>query len=277
MKGANMLKRLFTVLIILLFANTCFAGVVGNSSDIKVPYGPGISKMKASGMGPFKLSFDAEALIDKNLTEEDTTRSKHELDGQWYMFRLGYVFADRVEPYIKFGDSHVTASWTENSNDVKLKGDHGLVFGAGVRMLAFEMPEYRLKFTLDTQYRHTEPEADSITVGVPGRFVSTSEFEVTEWQVGGIVSMEFPLKYDRKDPAAIYSIIPYTGIAYSDGNVKAEFPYNGFTYKLSNAKNKDKLLLIAGCDITSPENISLNAEARLIGETSASGGCTLKF
>jgi hypothetical protein len=36
-------------------------------------------------------------------------------------------------------------------------------------------------------------------------------------------------------------------------------------------------MLVTGCDITSPQDVSLNIEGRWLGETAGSAGLTVKF
>lgn len=271
-----MLKKLFITGIILLFASSCFAATAGNTSDPKTPYGPGIANMQASGLGPFKVSFDCDWIFDKDLTGASGVTSA-EIEGQKYLVRIGYTFADRIEPYLKLGGSHLKASWKQRGYDIKAKSEHGLAIGLGAKALVFEIPEHRLRFSLDGQYLYTDPDIREGFVDNPERSISVTEFKVKEWQIAGMVSMEFPLNYDKKDPAAIYSLIPYAGLAYSNSDNDVRFRCAGVDFDLGNAENEDKFVLITGCDLISPENVSLNAEGRWIGETAASGGVTVKF
>lgn len=271
-----MAKKLFVAVVIWLFASSCFAATAGNTSDPKVPYGPGIANMQASGMGPFKVSFDSEWIFDKELKDKDAITSA-ESEGEWYLFKIGYTFADRVEPYVKLGASHLKASWTERGSQIKVKGEKGFAAGIGGKVLVYEIPEHKLRFSLDGQYRYTNPDIDNVMLDIPNRMVTVTEFDVKEWQITGIMSIEFPIGYNRRDPAAVYSFIPYLGFAYSESETNSKFDFNGLTYDLNGAGNDSNLLLVTGCDIVSPDNGSLNIEGKWIGETSASAGCTVKF
>lgn len=269
-------KRFFIAAVIWLFASSCFAATAGNTSDPKVPYGPGIANMQASGMGPFKVSFDTEWVFDKDLKDKDAVTDS-ESEGEWHLFRIGYTFADRVEPYVKLGMSRIKTSWTERSRRIKVKGEKGFAAGIGGKVLVYEMPEHKIRLSLDGHYLYTNPDIDKATVDLPNRAVNATEFDVKEWQITGIISMEFPLSYNRRDPAAIYSLIPYLGFAYADSDTNSKFEYSGLTYDLNGAGNDSKFLFITGCDIVAPENASLNIEGKWVGETSGSAGCTLKF
>ena len=272
-----MFKGLILTVALLFIAGSCFAQVAGNTSDPKIPYGNGIANLKDSGMGPIKVAFDADWVFDRKL-EDSSGVSSAELEGQKYLFRIGYTIADRVEPYVKIGTSHLKSSWTQSGSAIKTRAEDGIGLGFGGKVLAFEIPEHKLRFSLDGQYFYTDPGIKSARIGDNSdRSVSAAEFKVSEWQISGILSMEFIIGGDRDNPATPYSIIPYVGGAYSDSKTKVQFQTSGTDYNIGDAESKNKFLLITGCDITSPENISINVEGRWIGETAASGGCTVKF
>ncbi|MFC1808378.1 hypothetical protein ACFL0T_08475 [Candidatus Omnitrophota bacterium] len=264
------------IAVIISYSYSCFATTAGNSSDPKVPYGPGISNQEASGFGPLKLVFDADWVFNKDLVGRSGVTSA-DIEGQKYLFRFGYTFFDRVEPYLKFGMSRLNAGWREQGFNISAKSEHGLIFGLGGKVLAFEVPEHRLRFSVDGQYIYTDPGVDKVSINNPNRSVSASEFTVKEWQVAGIVSMEFVLEYDPKDPAAVYSLIPYGGLGYINSDTDISFNSAGTNFDIGSAENDSKLLLITGLDITSPENVSLNIEGRWVGETAASAGFNVKF
>ena len=221
-----MLRSVLLAIVIISFAGNCFAAVAGNTSDPKIPYGKGAANMQASGMGPLKVSFDGEFVFDKDL-EGPSGVSNADIHGQWYLARIGYNFADRVEPYVKIGMSHLTAGWDQGGSNIKVKSENDYALGGGVKVLMFEVPEHRLRFSLDGQYIYTDPGVDKAQVDIPNRTITASEFTVTEWQITGIVSMEFPLNYDRRNKASIYSVIPYLGLAYVDSSNDIGFTFAG--------------------------------------------------
>jgi hypothetical protein len=276
-KEGEMVKRIFIIGLVILWTSISYAAVAGDTSDPKIPYGPGIAGLQASGFGPLKVSFDADWIFKKDLEGENNT-SNPEFEGQWYLFRLGYNFFDRIEPYAKIGFSHLKTRWTENSKTIKVEGENALAVGVGGKVLAFEIPEHRIRFSIDGQYLYTDPGVEKAYVDNPTPNISAGEFKIAEWQIAGIVSMEFPLSYDKHDTSAVYSLIPYLGVAFFNSDIKANFTNSGVTrYDLGTAENSDKLLLITGCDVVSPQNISLNVEGRWIGESAVSGGLTAKF
>ncbi len=209
-------KVVIAIFILLFICSNVYAAPAGNTSDSKIPYGDGILKLKNT-IGAVKVSIDAESIIEREL-ENSGQVTDAELEGEWYLLRVGYpLFEDVLEPYVKIGVSHLETSWKQNGAFTLIKGDNSLAWGVGAKFLAYELPKDRVKFTIDGQYRFTEPDIDDVSVDVPTRTVSASEYSIGEWQIAGIVSMEIPLgqkgRYGKSD---IYSLVPYVGIGYSD-------------------------------------------------------------
>jgi opacity protein-like surface antigen len=271
-----MFKRLTVITVALLFCTTGFAQTIGNTSDPKVPYGAGIMRLKDSGIGPLKLSFDFNNIFDKDL-KADKGISNAELDGQEYMLRLGYNIADRFEPYVKFGVVNLKTKWDQSNKSFNVRSDQGIGAGLGAKFLAYEIPEHRIRLSLDAQYFHANPDIKDARIDGTQPNISATEFKVTQWHIAAIASMEFVLGRDKDNPAAPYSFIPYMGIAYTDSITKVSFKADSTSYDTGDLNNDNNFLFITGCDITSPEDISLNIEGRFIGETAGSGGCTVKF
>jgi len=271
-----MLRRVIVIACVLLYAGSCFALTAGNTSDPKIPYGPGTANLQESGMGPIKVGFDADWIFDKDLDGKSGVSSA-ESEGQKYLLRIGYTITDRVEPYIRLGTSHLRASWDQNGVQSKVRAENGFAFGIGGKALLFDIPEHRIRFSVDGQYLYTDPGIKKVDIDGANRTISASEFKVSEWQLAGIMSMEFLINNDSNNPATPYSLIPYLGIAYADSKTDVKFTSSDVNYDLGDASNKNKFIFLSGCDITAPENISLNIEARFAGETAISSGCTLKF
>ena len=272
-----MFKKIFVITALILFVSSnCFAAPAGNTSDTRVPYGPGVSNLQASGFGAIKLGIDADWIFERKL-DGDSTVTEADLEGQIYLLRLGYTFADRFEPYVKLGVSHLKTGWVQNSIDLRARGENALTTGFGAKALLFEIPEHTIRFTLDGQYIYSDSDIEEAGVGIPERTVSSTEFKITQWQITAVLSKEFILNSDSSNPAAVYSLIPYVGLGYIDSENEVEFTYSGTEYSMGATGNENKFMLITGCDLTSPENMSLNVEGRWIGETAASVGGTVKF
>jgi opacity protein-like surface antigen len=271
-----MLRILSLAICVLFIASNCFAQPVGNTSDPKIPYGNGIANLKDSGMGPLKVSFDFNNIFDKDLKVEGS-KSNGEIEGQEYLMRIGYTIADRFEPYARLGVVNLKTKWQESGNDFKVRSDQGFGAGVGMKALVFDLPEQRLRLSLDGQYFYADPDVKSARINGVGSSISATEFKITQWHIAGILSMEFIIGGDKDNPATPYSILPYVGLAYADSTTKVKFKTGSTSYDLGTAKNDDNILFITGCDITSPENISINVEGRFIGETAGGGGCTVKF
>jgi hypothetical protein len=271
-----MVKRLLVIGCLLFFATSSFAQTAGNTSDPKIPYGPGVANLQDSGIGPLKLSFDFSNIFDKDLKVVSPV-SDAEMHGQEYMLRLGYNILDRVEPYAKFGMVNLKTKWKQSGSYLKTHSEKGFGAGVGAKVLVFDITEHRLRFSLDGQYFYSKPDISSAYIDGAQSHISASEFKISQWHIAGILSMEFLIGGDKKNPATPYSLLPYLGLAYTDSSTKVKFTSGGNIYDIGNAKNDKNVLFITGCDITSPENISLNIEGRFIGETAGSGGCTIKF
>jgi len=280
--GGKMKYKLIILCLALLCCSNAYAATVGNTSDTKIPYGPGIFDMhdnyynKGNNFGSFRMGFDGEWIFDRDLDPGDG-KTSGDLEGQKYLFKIGYAIAERVEPYIKVGVSNLKTYWNEQSQPIEAKGEDGFVLGGGGKVLIFDIPEHRIRISCDGHYLFTDSEIKKAKVGAAVSPVSADEFEVKEWQITGILSMEFPISYDKYNSAAVYSLIPYVGFAYFDSEVKSQFTHNGREYNIGKAKNDSNFLLIGGCDFTSPQNIVFNIEGRFIGETAASSGLTVKF
>jgi len=275
-KEVGMFKSLAIAICVLFIANTCFAQTAGNTSDPKIPYGNGIANLKDSGLGPLKVSFDFNNIFDRDL-KVDGPRSNAELTGQEYLVRIGYNIADRFEPYARLGVVNLKTKWDQSSFDIKVRSDQGFGAGFGMKALVFDIPAQRLRLSLDGQYFYANPDIKTARVNGASPSISATEFKISQWQIAGILSMEFIVGGDKDNPATPYSILPYVGLAYADSSTKVKFKSESTPYDMGDAKNDNKFLFITGCDITSPENISINVEARFIGETAGGGGCTLKF
>ncbi|MFH1644788.1 MAG: hypothetical protein ABIB11_00040 [Candidatus Omnitrophota bacterium] len=269
--------------LIVVFGSSSFAATAGNTADPTTPYGSGMTSKGKSALGAFKFGFDADCIGERELDGGGGVANA-EMDGQWYMLRLGYNFADRVEPYLKLGMAHLKTSWWEGTTHLKAKSENAIAMGFGAKVLVAQLPEYyNMKFSLDGQYNYTDPGIDMATVNDPDKSVSAAEFEVSDWQVAGLVSMEFPLNFNerlgryKRRNAEHYYIIPYAGIAYFNTSTDVKFVNQGTNYSIGKAEADSKFLVITGCNVASKENACLNVEGRFVGETAGSGGLTLKF
>lgn len=287
----KLLKFTVGILILLLFI-CCYtyAAPAGNTADTRMPPGDGFFHLKDS-IGSVKLSFDFDAIIEKDLEADNSTNLvDEEIEGEWYMAKISYpIFNGKIEPYLKLGVADLEVSWKQNGKNIIIKGDNAMAWGAGIKFLAFEMPEHRVKFAIDTQYRTTNPDIADASVNVPSRTISAEEYEIQEWQIAGILSIEIPIATGRQGlrrrrkgrrhikRGEIYSLVPYVGIAYTDSKIEASFIESGTLYDVDDADNTDKVVLIGGADLLAPENVSINIEGRIIGEISLGGGATVRF
>jgi hypothetical protein len=222
-----------------------------------------------------KASFDAEFVFDKNLHVNPDLNGA-EMEGRWYMAKLGITFFNRIEPYVKFGMSNLEARWKQhNSQKIEVDTKDGFAWGGGLKANLMEICGIRL--TGDWQYRTTEPDTSKITIN-SSSISDMGKFKVDEWQIGLFLSKKFeiPLKLD-----SIYTV-PYTGIVYSDSNADVSFkePSNpAADYSLFDANNKKLYGFVLGCDIMPRLNSTFiySIELRLVDEIALSLGGTMKF
>ena len=273
------------LLLSLYICPVAFAAPAGNPSDPKMPRGASLFNLNHT-IGTVKMGFDIEYIKERSLKSgEDIIEP--ELKGDWYLVRLGYpMFEGILEPYLKLGVSELEIKWQQYGSDIVIKGDVDFAWGMGAQLLVYEIPDFDVKFTIDGQYRATEPDIDDVSVNIPSRTVTASDFDVRDWQIVGIASMELPLDQlgqgirRRRGPRKktnIYTLVPYVGLGYSNTDIDGTFAYNGVDYDIGDARGDDKLVLLGGCNLVFPENASVNVEARLISEVSMSGGATFKF
>jgi len=262
-----------------------FAATVGNSLDLDIPERSAILREQAVGEAldtyeqaiKLKGSIDVEFMRDKKLHVSNELNGA-KLNGQWNMVKFGMTIINRVEPYIKIGTSDLEATWKRGYQEMVVDADNGLAWGGGLKAVIWEFENIGLRFTLDSQYRTTEPDIESIILSKASIKDAGAKFKIDEWQAGLFLSKKFeiPLKWQ-----SIY-VVPYTGAVYADSNADVSFkdPANpGADYDLFDGNNKKLYGLILGIDIM-PSLASAficNLELRLVDETTISLGGTMKF
>ncbi len=263
-----------------------FAATVGNPIDLDIPMKSAILRQEAidNTMDAYeekvmiKTSLDLEFVFDKDLrTASEVTRA--ELEGNWYMVKLGTTIFNRIEPYVKIGTSSFEVSWTQNNAvDINVESDSGFAWGLGLKGAIWEFEDLGLRFTGDIQYRTAQPDISDVTSGNNSITDSGADFEIEEWQASIAMSKKFelPLRWQ-----SVY-LVPYTGISFSDSTVDAKFAdpnVPGADRDLFNASNDTTYGVFLGCDIM-PSLASLFAysiELRLVSETALTLGGTMKF
>jgi len=284
------MKNLYVLF--LLFAaisnieNPAFAATVGNPIDLDIPTKSAVLRQEAIGntldeyeeIVKIKASLDLEFVFDKDLhATSEVTRA--EVEGSWYMVKLGTTIFNRIEPYVKIGTSSFKVNWTQNSTtDINIESDSGFAWGGGLKGVIWEFEDLGLRFTGDVQYRTAQLDISDITLGGSSITDSGADFEIKEWQASIAMSKKFelPLRWQ-----SVY-IVPYTGVSLSDSTVDAKFTDTndpGADRDLFNANNDSIYGVFLGCDIM-PSLASLFAysiELRLVSETALTLGGAMKF
>ncbi|MFC1808367.1 hypothetical protein ACFL0T_08420, partial [Candidatus Omnitrophota bacterium] len=253
-----------------------FGAAAGNPSDPKVPYGQGLANLQEQGIGPVNFSFDYNFIVDRDLDGATLTEGE-ELEGQWYLFRLGYNINEYIEPYLSMGLSNLNASFNQYGNFVKVNAANAFAIGGGGKIMLFEIPESNIRISGDAHYLYSDSSVDKVKINsVNNPNISITDFKIHEWQISAMLSREFFINYSNWHTRDVFSFLPYLGVGYIDSSTKTEFNLNGLEYELD-AGNDKKVVFLTGLNVTSPDNISINVEGRWFGETAGSGGITLKF
>ena len=281
------MKKLVMILVILGFTAPSLAATVGGP-DISIPEESLLSKREAVkktldrydyNITAIKASVEAEFVPKRELASAAEATSV-KLEGKSYMVKFSGNFKDIVEPYIKIGTAQFEVQWIQNNKNVTIETQNGFGWGAGVKANIFELKDYGIRLTLDTQYRNFDMDVDKKLIGSETGETSdaTSEiFEMKEWQISLLGSKRIILPIGWKD----YYLVPYAGLTYSRLDVDASFTKrtDGALYSTYNASDENPVGVVFGCDIM-PSLLSwylLNFEVSLVTETGFSLGGTVKF
>ncbi|MFH1076076.1 MAG: hypothetical protein V1753_04440 [Pseudomonadota bacterium] len=281
-----LLLSLLLASIIVTSETHCFGATVGNSIDLDIPTTSAILRQQAIDRNldqyeeavKIKSGLDLEFVFNKDLnTTSEVTKA--ELEGQWFMAKLGVDIFNRVEPYVKFGLASLNAKWRQNNtDDITMETSNGFAWGFGLKGVIVKLEEIGLSLTGDVQYRLTEPDVDEITRSGTNVVDSGADFKVEEWQAALVLSKKFelPLKFQ-----SIF-IVPYTGITASDSTVSASVKdpsAPGYDITLFDANNDSLYGFLIGCDIMPnlSSSFTYNIELRFASETALTLGGAMKF
>ncbi|MFH1782517.1 MAG: hypothetical protein ABH848_02760 [Candidatus Omnitrophota bacterium] len=271
---------------ILIYSNACFSATVGNPLDLDVPSTSSMLRQQmiedtmdeVEQVVKIKTSFDAEFVFDKDLRTPTEVKDA-ELEGQWYMAKIGTTIFNKIEPYIKLGTCTLKAEWSQNDNvNMEVDSDYGFAWGGGIKAILWDIEDWGVRLTGDFQYRTTDLDADEITRGNTSVINPGAEFEVSEYQLSLAISKKFelPLKWQN-----IY-LVPYTGITFSDSDVDVSFrdstlPTTDFA--LFSTSEDNPIGYFLGLDILPSLTSSFiySLEVRLMNEFALTLGGTMKF
>lgn len=268
-------------------SGSSYAVTVGNPLDLDIPPRSAMLRQQAVNQTldeyeeviKVKSAVDLEFLFDKELhTTSEVTRTK--IEGQYQMLKLGITVFDRVEPYIKVGNSHLKVKWRQNdAAELEVNSENNFTWGGGLKVVVWDFENIGLRITADGQYRTIDADVEKCLLNGVAIRDNNPRFDVAEWQGALLVSkkLEIPLK----GSSSIY-MVPYTGVTVSDSKADVKFadPNNpGADYTLFDANNKSFVGFVTGIDILpslrSP--FTCNLELRLADEIALSLGGAMKF
>ncbi|MBU0758887.1 MAG: outer membrane beta-barrel protein [Candidatus Omnitrophica bacterium] len=273
------MKRLFFICLVLTITTPCLAATVGGP-DISIPEGSMCLKDKTVKQTldrydynmNIKAGLDTEFITSRKLnTSSEVTNAK--IEGQNVVFKLSTNFGDLFEPYIKVGTCNLKLKWNQSGNGVTVETEPGLVWGGGAKIKVWESDRYKIKLTLDAQYRKIDAGVDRISVSS----AQDDNFEIGEMQISLLASKKYVFPLGLRD----YYIVPYGGLTYYRTDVDVSFTQSttGSLYSTYNASDKREIGIVMGLDIM-PSLLSwylFNFEMRLVNETAFTLGGTLKF
>ena len=275
-----------TIILSLFFAGTSFAATVGGEVDMTTPETSFFSKTRAVGEAldfyesevSMKAGFGVEFIASKKLhTASDVTSA--EIEGQNLDFKFSANYKGAIEPYMKIGTSNLKVKWAQNSQNIVVEAQPGLVLGGGLKAKLWEFPATGMKLTLDGQYKDTQLDFDKAKIdGSASTAAATSEtFEIREWQISLIASKKIIFPMGMQDCYAV----PYIGLTYLDSDVNVHFTQSGtgILYSTYNASSKEPAGIVMGFDVM-PSLLNcylLSFELRLINETAFTLSGTMKF
>jgi len=276
---------IMTVIFSLLFTGTSFALNVGGQADVSIPETSFFSREEAvektldsceSGVS-IKAGFDVEFITEKKLnTSSESSNAK--IEGQNANLKISMNYSDVLEPYVKIGTSDLKVKWEQNGSDVVVDAKPGFVLGGGVKAKLWEFASTGIRLTMDGQYKDTQLDFDKTEIGGSTVSATNETFDIKEWQISLLASKKFIISSDMRD---CYTIIPYTGLTYTDSDVDVFFTQSGsgLVYSTYNGGNKNPMGVVLGFDIM-PSLVSwylFSFELRLISETSFTLSGTAKF
>ena len=274
-----MKRCLFVLFVLILPSVPCLAATVGGP-DISIPEGSLYSRQKAIDDTldryeynlNIKSGIDLEFITSRKLnTSSELTNAK--IEGQNVILKLSTNFNNLIEPYIKIGTCNLEVKWDQYGDRVTVETEPGLVWGGGAKLRLWESERYKIKLTLDGQYRKTDVEVDRISLDS----AVDENFEIDELQVSLLASKKYVLPIGLMD----YYMIPYGGLTYYRTDVDVSFTQSatGLLYSTYNANDKRELGVVLGIDVM-PSLLSwylINFEMRLVNETAFTLGGTIKF
>jgi len=261
---------------IVLLSAVGFCAPTGNPNDVQSPQGPGLFNMESHGAGFLKVGGDLDFILERELETGAAGISDLKVDDEhWYMAKISYNIQNRADVFVLLGGADQNISYNDAGVAVKAESSTDFAWGVGGKVFIYEFPDWKVRLSASGLYRHFEPDIDKITAGgvdMTGLMTSHT-WEVSEWQVGGAISKEYPLS----EGSQAVVLVPYIGLMYADSTVKGKVEAAGGQSDIGNAKNHVKVGMPLGADLLIGDNVSLNVEGEFFDEYAISTGLTIKL
>ena len=275
----NIFISIFAVILILSLSTTVFCATSGNPNDVQTPHGNGVANMEAYDIGVIKVGSDVEFVFKKDLKGRPGLTTDAELkDSHWYMGKVSYNIANRLDVIGLLGGCDVDIRWKQEDQELKFESGSDIAWGLGAKLFVYEFPESNIRMTASGVYKYANIDVEKITfAGADATNTMTEkEMKVGEWQAGVNFSREFMLAQGNLEIPAV-TLVPYIGVRYSDSRIRAGGQIGDTKYSTGNAENEVKVGISLGLDMLAFDNFSLNVEGNFFDESMVSLGGTIKF
>lgn len=264
-----MKKTLLVTVFSLLFFSNAYSAPVDIPSRLK-----NVSPKENSDEKPFNMGISGGAeYLDARKLDVTGSTADNSLRGQFYGGKA-FMSVDMLGSWDLYG----TAAWAHdlrlrkaqiNGQNVEVRFDDGLLWGAGANYMIYQFPEYYgLGVFVDGKYRRTEDlDYDQADIG------NATDLAVTrikkpkweEWQ--GALGLAAKLNY----------FVPFAGVVYSDTRFNVDFLSGATEYRIDNAENDKTVGGFGGVSLVPNDVLSVDLQARFVDEASYEAKFNLKF
>lgn len=271
------MKRLLVLFGVISFGfvacGLAVADVIGNPADIHLPPGKGVYSAQMGDFITLRAGFDTEFLIEKKFKTNNEGSTDPKLEGVSYNAKFGCTLFNRVQPYLTLGISDFEMSWKSAGQNVNVEFGNAPIWGAGLKAYLWEFQGMGLKIFSTASFRSTKPDKiRSLSVGGVTGNITEKKIEIFERQATVGLSREFLFPGFEN-----VSIVPYIGGVWSNTDARVKITQGTNILNSGAREAKENLGLFFGADFIMMDNLSLNAEVRLIDQKSASLGFTTVF
>ncbi len=203
---------------------------------------------------------------------------KHQADDMkvdFYGGAAGLIYKNRYVLYGGAGTAKVEEVYTVLEQEVKWESDYNFTWLTGC---VFKVCEKNLKnfynsrflLSLDTQYRNTDTDPDTISIGsveydTSHPQINHSSMEYNDWHVALTCGLDMGM------------FSPYAGIKYSDFESCVRVTRDATVYQKDNAEADDNYGIFIGAGVKILDSLYANIEAGFIDEDYFSVSASWRF